>query len=195
MNRREFLKTLEGIVIFCCICSIPLISGCAKSPVEAEPESILNSNPIIKDGIEYYIQTDKKIYSLGEEVEMLYRVTNLSDEAMGFTFDDQVQYYFAVTKDGNLTYYWYPSSNFDGNLIWFAPKVGLPAGSSFVLEPGGHKEYTETWNMINENGTNQLNDDFLVSPGDYYVTGSFHHYVLNEKDKYVPVSVPIKIIQ
>jgi hypothetical protein len=42
--------------------------------------NLVNSNSIIQDGIEYYIQTDKFVYDLGENVEILYRVTNLRDE-------------------------------------------------------------------------------------------------------------------
>ena len=75
MNRREFLKrSLEGLYI---VSSIPLISSCSKNPVKSEP---VNSNSIIKDNIEYYIQTDKSVYKLGEKVEMLYRVTNKRGE-------------------------------------------------------------------------------------------------------------------
>ena len=68
MNRREFLKKgLEGIIV-----GIPLILDCGKNPVSSE----LNSNSFIKENIEYYIQTDKKDYKLGENVGMLYGVTN-----------------------------------------------------------------------------------------------------------------------
>jgi len=66
MNRREFLKKgLEGIIIS----SIPLISNCSKK------NPIIYTGPI--SGIEYYMQTDKSVYKLGEKVKMLYRVTNL----------------------------------------------------------------------------------------------------------------------
>ena len=188
MNRREFLKrSLEGIIIG----SIPLISSCGKNPVESESE--LNNNSIVKDNIEYYMQTNKKEYKLGENVEMLYRVRNLGNKEVIFNFSDQVQYYFAATKDGNLTYYWYSPKTKDGNLRWFAPKVGLPALSSFGLEPGGYKEYTETWNMIDERGTTDTTDDTLIAVGSYYIMGSLHPMLLSQKNKYVPVSVSINI--
>ena len=188
MNRREFLKkSLEGIIIG----SIPLISSCGKNPVESESE--LNNNSIVKDNIEYYMQTNKKEYKLGENVEMLYRVRNLGNKEVIFNFSGQVQYYFAATKDGNLTYYWYSPKTKDGNLRWFAPKVGLPALSSFGLEPGGYKEYTETWNMIDERGTTDTTDDTLIAVGSYYIMGSLHPMLLSQKNKYVPVSVSINI--
>ena len=47
--------------------------------------NLVNSNSIVQDDIEYYIQTDKSVYSLGEEVEMLYRITNLGQESITFT--------------------------------------------------------------------------------------------------------------
>jgi len=135
----------------------------------------VNCNSIVKDGIEYYMQTNKSVYSLGETVEMLYRVTNLRDHEVTFNFNDQVQHYFTV-KD-------------NGNLIWDAPKVGPPAGSAFVLQPNGYKEYSETWDMVDNQG-------ILITPGTYEITGSLHPVLLarEDKDKYVPVSVSIEIV-
>ncbi len=48
--------------------------------------NLVNSNSIVEDDIEYYMQTDKDVYDLGENVEMLYRVTNLGSEDVSFTF-------------------------------------------------------------------------------------------------------------
>jgi len=137
--------------------------------------NLVDSNSIIRDGIEYYIQTDKAVYNLGESVEMLYRVTNLGEEDVTIHFDDQVQHYFTVKQDEYL--------------IWDAPKMGQPALSIVVLPPGGDKEYTETWDMLGNQGV-------LIMPGNYEVTGSFHPVLLSQvdKDKYVPVSVSIEII-
>ena len=145
--------------------------------------TLIDSNSIVQDGIEYYIRTDKFVYGLGQDVEMLYRVTNLGDVAVEFNFDDQMQYHFEV--------------RIDGAVVWFEPKMGLPAGSWFVLEPGDYKEYTETWGMINENGTPFFpGDDFAAEPGTYGVTGSLHPVSLvpEDMDKYVPVSVSIEVV-
>ena len=172
MNRRKFLKkSLEGIVVVCCICSIPLISGCKKNPVESEPDSILNSNSIIKDGIKYYMQTNKKIYSLGEEVEMLYRVTNLGKEEVTFNIYVhlyQPSYVFRV-MDGDV-------------MIWTnqpGAVVGVTFYDSFTLQLNENKEFYENWNT-NVNGA-------------YDVIG--HLLFPYENDKYAPVSVPVEIIQ
>jgi hypothetical protein len=133
----------------------------------------VDSNSIIKDNIEYYFQTDKFIYTLGENVEMLYRVTNLGENDVTFHFIDQVQYKFMVEQNENL--------------IWYTPKAGFPAESSFVLQPSEYKEYTKAWNMHDNQGV-------IVTPGIYDVTGSLHPVLLVEQDRYVPVSVSIDII-
>jgi len=39
-----------------------------------EAKGDVNSNSITQNNIEYYMQTDKSVYDLGENVEMLYRV-------------------------------------------------------------------------------------------------------------------------
>jgi hypothetical protein len=86
-----------------------------------------------------------------------------------------VQHYFTVKQNENL--------------IWDVPKVGFPAFSSFTLPPNGYKEYSETWNMLNNQG-------ILITPGTYEITGSLHPVFLTQqdKDRYVPVSVQIEII-
>jgi len=137
--------------------------------------TLVNSNSIVQDDIEYYVQTDKAVYVLGESIEMLYRVTNLRGELVTIHFSDQVQHYFTVKQDEYL--------------VWDEPKIGQPATSTVVLPPGGNKEYTETWDMLDNQGV-------LIMPANYEVTGSFHPVILSQvdKDKYVPVSVQIEII-
>jgi hypothetical protein len=63
-----------------------LLPVCANATV--------NSNSIIQDDIEYYIQTDKSVYNLGEDVEMLYRVTNLRSEDVEFYFPNSPAWNF-----------------------------------------------------------------------------------------------------
>jgi len=132
----------------------------------------VDSNSIFKDDIEYYIQTDKAIYDLGETVEMLYRVTNLGIEDVTFEFAYQQQCSFEV---------WDAETR-----IWGWPKQVNPAGSIFTLQPGEFKEYLKDWDMMNDNaGT-------LVTPGNYDVTGRLAYFPIH--DRYVPVSVQIEII-
>ena len=44
--------------------------------------ALVNSNSIVQDGIEYYIQTDKAVYNLGENIEMLHRLTNVGNQTL-----------------------------------------------------------------------------------------------------------------
>jgi len=176
MNRREFIKkSLEGIVIFCCICSIPLISGCKKNPVESEPESILNINSIIKDNIKYYVQTDKKIYSFGEEVEMMYKVTNLRDENVNFGFSSSKQYHFKVKTDHQI--------------VWEMEMDGIPeqVPSYFTLQPNESKEFNEVWGLVKD-----LKYEIPIVIGNYQVIGELW---VSDSNYYVPLSVPVEIIQ
>ncbi len=135
----------------------------------------VDSNSVIKDDVEYYFQTDKSLYELGENVEMLLRVTNVGLTDITFHFQDVMQYYFTVKQNDTL--------------IWHEPKAGAPSGSEFTLQPDQYKEYSITWDMLDDDGG-------LVSPGLYGVTGSLHPVLLDEGDeyRYVPVSVQVEII-
>ncbi|MHC5073520.1 MAG: PEP-CTERM sorting domain-containing protein [Planctomycetota bacterium] len=152
--------------IISCITVILIILGQANG-------TLVNSNSIVVDEIEYYMQTDKAVYDLGEEVDMLYRVTNLGAEEVTFHFTDLVTHYF--------------TAKYDGNLIWDAPKVGLPAESEFVLQQNEYVKYYESWDMFDNLG-------LLITPDNYEITGSFHPVLLIEKDRYVPVSVFINVV-
>ena len=168
MNRREFLKTgLEGIVL---VSTLPTLSAGENSV-----KSDLNSNSIIKEDIEYYMQTDRSIYNLGENVEMLYRVTNFGDEDMSFEFicgpvDDRCDY--IVEKDGER--------------VW--DNLGRPATgvlTSFDLSHSESYEYTHTWDMTYKNG------DKIVL-GNYVIIGVLNN-LMGQVGDYVPVPVTIHI--
>jgi len=147
---------------------------------EKAKATLFDSNSIEVDGIEYYMQTDKAVYNLGEDVDMLYRVTNLGSKDVRFDFSDQVQHYFEVTSNNDT--------------MWWRPWAGEPAASYFVLQPNRYKEYTETWNQMDEGDYTDPTDDIPVLPGYYEITGSLHPILLVDKDQYVPVSVNIDII-
>ena len=166
MNRREFLKkSLEGIVLG----SIPLISSCGKNPVDSEQD--LDTNPIIKDSIEYYVQTDKSVYKLGENVEMLYRVTNLKNEDVTFRFPHSPQYNFWIEKDGEV--------------IWRAINGWWTVITEFTLSPNNSKEFNYIWDMKD-------NENILVNVGKYSVIGGL--YAGSGNYVHTKVSVPIEII-
>ncbi len=52
-----------------------VVAGAGAREARAVPMPV-GSNFVVQDGIEYYMQTDKSVYDLGEDVEMSYRVTN-----------------------------------------------------------------------------------------------------------------------
>jgi hypothetical protein len=142
----------------------------------------IDSNSIINNGVQYYIQTDKSIYELGENVNILYRVSNLTNEniILGDAAPDPLAYYdFRVTQNDN--HIWrYP---------YLTPVLEL---TDFSLEPYEIKEFQTAWNMMNDNGTIwPITDDFPVSPGVYNVLGEV---ALWPKTDRIPVSVSIDIV-
>ena len=143
--------------------------------------TLVNSNSIVQDGIEYYIQTDKAVYDLGENVEILYRVTNVTENPISLGEGHMWPYcYGSIIKD-----------NADIE-VWLLPRV-LPIlpPMNFGLSAYRSREYERIWNMMNDNGTWLEFDDFPVPPGLYTVTGELWLYEPYEK---VPVSVSIEII-
>ncbi len=140
----------------------------------AAPQAMatLNSNSIIEDGIEYYTQTDKAIYDLGENVEMLFRVTNLTDTDVLIGCSRHGGFNLLVEKNGEAV--WYLAHAF----AWFSPGVELSAGES--------KNIPYIWDMIDDN-------DNLVAPGIYDVVGVMYNEPWTGTGP-TEVSVPITIV-
>jgi parallel beta-helix repeat protein len=153
---------LSGALLFLCVPSRALANS-------------INSNSIVKENIEYYLQTDKAVYEAGETVQILYRVTNLGSEAVTFRFTcgpvtDRCD--FMVEKDGQR--------------VW--DNLGRPttlALTSFTLDPSGSNSFAILWDMTDAN-------DNQIAAGDYEVTAVLNSLYLSD-DKYVPVSVTITI--
>ncbi|MHC4132358.1 MAG: PEP-CTERM sorting domain-containing protein [Planctomycetota bacterium] len=145
--------------------------------------NLVNSNSIIQDGVEYYIQTDKAVYDLGvdEDVDIFYSVTNLTDQSisLGWVIVDPPAYYDFRVKQGT-------------DQIWKYPYMSVvPTTIQFILDPWETKEFQTVWNMMNDNGTPWLtDDDFHVNPGMYDVIGELD-LVHGER---VPVSVSIEVV-
>jgi len=163
----EANKSLKNLI---CAGIVTLaLAGYAKA-------NLIDSNSIVLDGIEYYMQTDRPVYDLGEDVEILHRVTNLRDEPLTFVFAYQQQCFFEIW-DGETR-------------IWGWPKLVNPAGSGFTLQPGEFKEFLKDWDMMNDNGTLEPGDDFFVSPGVYDVSGQL---MGSTTDGIIPESVSVSI--
>jgi hypothetical protein len=138
----------------------------------------VNSNSIIEDGIEYYIQTDKAAYDLGENVEMLFRVTNLRDEDVTIPCSRTGEFNLLAEKNGEAIWalaHWF---------LWYSPGVELSAGESTHLPP-------YNWDMKDDLGN-------LIEPGAYNVIGVMYNepwnYAHGGTYSLTEVPVPITII-
>jgi hypothetical protein len=146
--------------------------------------TLVNSNSIIKDNIEYYMQTDKSVYHLGETVEMLYSATNLTAETvtLGWVAADPLAYYTFEVRQCHQQIWRY---NYLTMVLGFEP---------FTLAPYQSRSFQTTWNLMHNNGTPwNLDDDFPVSPGRYSATGRLD-LVPSPKCNTVPVSVCLQVV-
>ena len=172
MNGKE-IKSLKKLI--CAGISILFITACAKA-------TLVNSNSIVQDGIEYYIQTDKAVYDLGENVEILYRVANLTDVSvnLGTLLPDPPDNYDLRIMQGDEQIWWYP---------YIAITLVI---RDFILQPLETKEFQTNWNMMNDNGTPWLlDDDFMITPVTHDLVGEVALWAVDER---VPVSVSIDVI-
>ncbi len=129
--------------------------GCAQ-------ESVQNSVSAEENGIEYYLEADKSSYRLGESVNILFRVTNNTEEVKDLGTVYNCEY---CIRQLTIT--------LDGKEVWRTCRIPPPCGQKeFRLNPRESWEYTEAWNMVNDNGTLEPDDDFPIGhKGIYKVTG------------------------
>jgi|GEM_PF-1925087 len=137
-----------------------VLVGCAKA-------TLVDSNSIVRDGIEYYIQTNKSVYNLGENVEILYRITNLADEEWWVRGLAPVQDIVVAAKEGE-----------DFNEIWKWGWYNVPIAGPGVLslQPNESAEISDIWPQIDWMETWELEDDAQVPPGTYRITGVLDGY-------------------
>ena len=121
-----------------------------------------NSASKVLDGTEYYFQTDKFSYSLGETVNFDYRITNLNFEPENYRFADSQSFEVIVKKEGLEVYRW----SYD----W----LFMASGMEFTLNPGESREFNDNyyyhWDQSDWNGTQQTWDDIPATPGSYTLT-------------------------
>ena len=121
--------------------------------------TLVDSNSIVRDGIEYYIQTNKSVYNLGENVEILYRITNLTDQEWTVLGGGSLRFILVAPKGAE----W-----FDPIWEWYEPAPPGPSG--FTLQPNGSVEVSAVWPQIDTQGTRDPGDDIPVPPGIYTIT-------------------------
>ena len=165
----------NGVNIDSIIAFMSIAILCLSETIQADIVPI-NSNSKVIDGIEYYVQTDKSIYTLGENVEMLYKVTNLNNYSVTFHVPSIPEYDFWVQKDG-VDIWW------RGHGFWlWGGQFTLEQNESWIC-PGLNKPYL--WDM-RDNGNN------LVGLGIYNVIGGIFYRSEHPVD--TKVSVPIQIV-
>ena len=139
---------------------VVLVLGAAQQAM-----ATLNSNSIVEDDIEYYIQTDKSVYDLGENVEIFYRVTNLRSEEWRFNYFFPIGDAIIAAKEGevfNEIWHW----------SWDKPHSMGPV--VFQLGPGESAELNGIWPQIDLNGSVEIEDHTQVPPGMYKTIGVFY---------------------
>ena len=159
------------------IAYIVLIAVALASGARDATAVFVNSNSIVQDNIEYVMQTDKSIYNLGENVQILYGVINLTMVPVPFEIDVQ-QCSFQVSDGQTRICAW--------------PKYVLPAFYNATLPPGVFFQFSDSWDLTNDNGTVTSNDDFLVEPGTYYISGKLSGMPINgSPPDFVTVAVQV----
>ncbi|MFA6426814.1 MAG: hypothetical protein WCW64_11645 [Phycisphaerae bacterium] len=152
-----------------------MILLCYGGLVSATP---VNSNSVVIDDIEFYVQTDKSGYSLGESVEILFKVTNLGNTDVTIGCSRHGEFNYLVRKNNEDIWalaHWF---------AWDMPVVSLSAGETITLP-------SYAWNMKDDAG-------ILILPDAYSVVGLMYNEPWNDASGRVPrpteVSVPITII-
>ena len=119
----------------------------------------VNASYLVQDGIEYYIQTDKTFYNLGEEVEILFRVTNLRDEDVKIYCSQASELNLMVQRNGETVW-----TLFHGG-VGYSPGVSLSPGE-FEMLP------VFNWDMKDDGGK-------PLEPGTYDVLGVMYNHGWN----------------
>jgi len=151
------VKKILTIMVVC-------FSGLIFWPAMAKA-TLVNSNSLIEDNIEYYMQTDKAVYDLGENVEILYRVTNLRDEEW------RVDGFFPIM---DITVAGREREVFNTIWNWSWDKVHPMGPVVFRLQPGESGEISGIWPQIDLNGSVEIEEHTQVPLGIYRTIGVFY---------------------
>ena len=75
------MKWLRRAFHLLCLGVVCLLPACHhnSSPSNPTPEPTANATTVVKDGVRFLLQTDKRLYRLGEPVQILCRATNNSN--------------------------------------------------------------------------------------------------------------------
>jgi FlaG/FlaF family flagellin (archaellin) len=135
---------------------------------------------IVEGDVKYCIRTDKSVYHLGETVGIFYSITNLGSlpVSLGWAPIRPFCYRFVIV-DENGEHVW----------LWSWEMPPIPP-VEFILDAYESEEYEIGWDMINDNGTYETEDDFPAGPGMYKITGEL---LAGEEEDRVRVSVYVNV--
>ena len=176
-----------GRLLLAVVCLITLAVCTAYARADT-----INSNSIVQifpnesEGVdvpvEFYIQTDKPIYQLGESVNILYRVSNLGSTGVAIEIH-------LLARDLDI---WVRQ---DGNTLWkalgYVPPGNVYDPNLVIFPPGETLELEWTWDMTDSY-------DNPVGTGHYDIFGMFGSWTLHDGatvyEHGIEVSVPITIV-
>ena len=132
-----------------------------------EDKGAANSKTIIEDGIEYYVKTDKTVYELGEHTEILYRITNLTDEVWGVGSMGRIMDILVEIKEGE---------NFREVWRYGWEHSTLPGPQFLGLQPGESTVLGAPWPQFSMKRTGDPWEYHQAPPGTYRITGVVDGY-------------------
>ena len=146
---------------------------------------VVDFNSFIKDGIEYYIQTDKSVYNLGEPVEILFKVTNLTDSVWEVAWPTNAKDISISEKIGQDFFEVWRHS-------WIHPVP--PMADWLELHAGETWNFSVTWLQIDAKKNMDPSDDVPVPPGMFNISGIIYGiniYTHETVDESVTVGITI----
>lgn len=130
--------------------------------VSSLADAAIVSNSLVVDDIEYYIQTDNSVYNLGEDVEILFRVTNLGETTLSISTMYPVMDIIVSEKVGEV---------YNEIWNWSWDKIFPMGTTTFLLQPGESTEINGSWPQIDLNDSVEILDHTPVPAGTYGVSG------------------------
>jgi hypothetical protein len=112
------------------------------------------------EGIAYSLEMARNTYSSGESARITYRVTNKTESVVNFG---------SVPNCESCIYQMRAAQG--AREVWRTCRVMPPCGyKEFVLQAHETQEWVVDWNLTNDNGTLEPEDDFPLSAGRYTLT-------------------------
>ena len=143
----------------------------------------VNSNSKVEYGIEYYIETDKTVYDLGEPVEFLYKVTNVTNE--------NVLIYCSMSPELNVVI-----QNSEEETVLMRFCAWLASSRGVRLAPGESRALSGySWEMTDYEGY-PVEPGAYLEPGNYHVVGIIYNqgWNLYRQDNPVPTEIAVEIM-